>query len=69
MAGYLLPAENLAQLGNSERALRDVLSDVNKLEECDVECQDLRDGIAKTLKRIESIRRNFGGGVANKDKG
>ena len=63
MAKVTLTNEQYAKILEAERAIHDVLPDLDKLEECGVECQAYRDGLRQKQEQIEAIKRNFGPSV------
>lgn len=55
-----LPIGDLQKLINTERSLNEALNQVQKLEECDIDCQEFRKQIATVLERSRKLRQNFG---------
>lgn len=47
-------------LVDSERDLNQALNEVQKLEECDVDCQEFRSQINQAIQRSIKLRQNFG---------
>lgn len=56
---YKLPVENYKALLNAERQLHDALDDLDKAEECGIDCNDLRELRTQALQRIENIKKNY----------
>jgi len=59
MAKTVLTNEQYAKLLEAERVIHDVLPDLDKLEECGVECQAYREGLRQKQQQIEAIKQNF----------
>ena len=60
MAKIKLSKENYAGLLQSERLLHDILPEMDKAEECGIECQEFRRVHAEAMQRIEAMKRNYG---------
>lgn len=59
MENTRLDREHYDDLLIAERMLHDQLKETDKLTECDIECQDLKDTIQAYLKRITGLKKNF----------
>lgn len=56
---YTLPVENYRKLLQAERDLHDALTELDKAEECGIDCQDLRQLRDAALERITAIKKNY----------
>lgn len=57
---YRLPGMEYAKLLETERELHDILPEMDKAEECGIECQEYRRLHREAMERIEKIKINFG---------
>lgn len=48
-----------SELLESERLLHDVLPDIQKLEECGVECQQMRAAVQEALGKVSALKQRF----------
>lgn len=55
-----LDDQSLRNVISAQRDLHELLPEVDKLEECGVECSDLRYQIKENLARSQAIIRNYG---------
>lgn len=60
MKHIILTNEQHASLIKAERDLHDVLPDMDKAEECGIDCQEFRRLHGEAMERIEALKRNFG---------
>lgn len=59
MAKFVLPPEQQQSILNAERTLHDLLPELDKSEECGVDCQAYRSAVKEMQGRIEAMKRNF----------
>lgn len=62
MAKYTLPKPNYDELVKAERDLHDILPEFDKLEECGVDCQEMRNVREEALKRSAAIKKHYAPG-------
>ncbi len=55
----LLSDEMVAELKQRQRELHDALELLNKVEDCNIDCQDLRKAHGKASEQIEKLLANF----------
>lgn len=58
--GIKLSKERYAQLLQSERNLTGVADDLNKLEQCGVDCTEMKQLVADQLEKSAKVRQLFG---------
>jgi hypothetical protein len=51
--------KNYDELLRAERAFHDLHADLDKLENCGIDCTVMRDGIAQQLAQIAALKQNF----------
>ena len=54
-----LPADQVAELRRSERTLMDILPEFDKMEQCGIECQELRAARDEAAERIGKLLQYF----------
>jgi len=57
---YKLPKDQIVQLRNAERTLNDVLPEFDKMEQCGIECGELRIARDEAANRIAKLLQHFG---------
>lgn len=57
---FKLPPGEVAKLKEAQRQLHDVLPEIDKAEECGVECQHYRELHAEVGRRLAAILDKFG---------
>lgn len=63
MSKVQLTNEQYAKLLDAERTIHDILPDLQKLEECDVDCQQFRAQVEQRQRQIAALKQNFAPGV------
>lgn len=58
-----LPADKVADLQTAQRSLTDLLPELDKAEECGIECQELRSHVQERLQQVELLLTNYGPGI------
>ena len=60
MSKLKLGKEDMAKLTTAERDLHDILPEMDKAEECGIDCQEFRRMHGEAMSSIEALKRNFG---------
>lgn len=60
MGKIKLAKDDLAKLITAERELHDLLPEMDKGEECGIDCQEFRRVHAEAMERITALKKNFG---------
>lgn len=55
-----LSKQQLADLATAERTLSAKLTDIDKLEQCGIDCQQLRSAVQGVMVDITNLRTHFG---------
>jgi len=59
----ILPSENIVEVQQAQRELTDLLSELDRAEECGVDCQAFRAAAQEALQQGENIIKNYGPGL------
>lgn len=59
MAKLTLSPEDVDKLKTAERNVNEVLAEVDKLEDCDVDCRLYREELARIMNTSVKLRKNF----------
>ena len=62
----VLPPEHVAGLHQSQRELTDLLPELDKAEECGIDCQLYRQSLQEALEQANNLLKNFGPGITSK---
>ncbi len=60
MKHITIPKEQFAGLLQAERDLHDLLPEIDKAEECGIECQEFRRVHGEVMENITKLKQNFG---------
>lgn len=55
-----LPNEQFAKLLQAERDLHDILPEMDKADECGIDCQEFRRLHSEMMDNIAGLKKNFG---------
>lgn len=57
---FKLPADTLTKLREADRELHDVLSELDKADECGIECREYRRVVKEQREQISKLIQNYG---------